>query len=213
MDNLAKGIIIIFITTFLSVSVKGLVNPSAAYCKQLGYEYTIEKTLEGEFGICKFPNGSLCEEWNFIEGKCGQKYSYCKREGYEIKTISDIKKCSSIFSEECAVCVFENGTEIEVTKLMNLDLGPVVKCGDGICGLEEEYFTCPQDCPSGAKDGICDEVEDGICDDDCVRQDKEKLDPDCKRKTRCWIYIIIGLVIILIIFLTIFIILRRRHQN
>jgi len=47
---------------------------------------------------------------------------------------------------------------------------------DGTCDPEETYQTCPQDCASGQLDGICDLVEDGICDPDC----NETRDEDCR---------------------------------
>lgn len=38
-----------------------------------------------------------------------------------------------------------------------------------ICELDknENYLTCPQDCPSGSADNYCDMLKDGICDPDC----------------------------------------------
>jgi len=47
---------------------------------------------------------------------------------------------------------------------------------DGTCDPEETYQTCPQDCASGQLDGICDLVEDEICDPDC----NETRDEDCR---------------------------------
>ena len=48
---------------------------------------------------------------------------------------------------------------------------------DGVCdeSIGENYITCPQDCWSGAEDGICNPIADGQCDKDCI----EGLDPDC----------------------------------
>jgi hypothetical protein len=48
---------------------------------------------------------------------------------------------------------------------------------NGICepNLGENYFTCPEDCPSGSADGVCDLVKDGRCDPDCA----PGTDPDC----------------------------------
>jgi len=40
----------------------------------------------------------------------------------------------------------------------------------------ENYQSCPDDCPSGSQDGICDLVRDGKCDPDCY----EEADIDCK---------------------------------
>ena len=48
-------------------------------------------------------------------------------------------------------------------------------CGNGICELHENYFSCNQDCPSGGKDNYCDKISDEICDPDCTYQD-----PDCQ---------------------------------
>jgi len=64
--------------------------------------------------------------------------------------------------------------------------------------LGENYFTCPQDCPSGSADGVCDLIKDGRCDTDCAIG----ADPDCsaattttipigKPSTPIYIYIII----------------------
>ena len=49
---------------------------------------------------------------------------------------------------------------------------------DGVCdgSIGENYITCPQDCWSGAEDGICNPIADGQCDKDCI----EGLDPDCQ---------------------------------
>ena len=162
---------IIFSTFSFSESVSGMLNPAAVYCEDLGYEYTIKSTPEGDYGMCRFPDGSEAEEWKFLEGKEGKEYSYCEQEGYEIKTVSE--GCQ--FSVECAVCVLENGEEVEVTELMELDFNEGV-CGDGKCVLGESYKTCSEDCPSGSSDMYCDGITDGICDPDC----EEEEDLDCE---------------------------------
>jgi hypothetical protein len=115
-------ILIFFFNLLISPGVKALANPAAVYCKELGYKYRIEKTETGEeYGICEFPNGSECEEWEFLKGKCGKSYSYCAKLpklGLEVKTVT-----RGIYpnSYEQAVCV-HNGKEIgPVTDLMNLN--------------------------------------------------------------------------------------------
>lgn len=156
------GIIIVIMVVFfgfffaefaLGIPVLEIPNPAAVYCKELGYEFTINKTEDGEIGICKFPDGSSVNAWDFLEGKSGAEYSYCKQRGYELKIVSD-SRCS--YAKECVICVLENGEEIEVTKLMGLDEKilstiPTMKdCGNDICEKEkgESYQNCPQDCPS-----------------------------------------------------------------
>lgn len=60
---------------------------------------------------------------------------------------------------------------------------------NSICEPEEDehYFNCPEDCPSGGTDGVCDLLNDGVADPDCVPGtdppeiidycDNERLDP------------------------------------
>ena len=50
------------------------------------------------------------------------------------------------------------------------------ECGNKVCNVGESYESCPKDCPSGGKDDFCDNVKDGRCDPDCLRQGE---DPDC----------------------------------
>lgn len=168
-------VIIIFITIPIANSLK---DPSTVYCQALGYTFKLEQLPEGELGVCQFPDGSTADSWQFLEGKIYQENSYCKKNGYDIKTIQDADKCSSIFNTECAVCILGNRTEIEVTKLMGLDFNEGV-CGDGHCTLGENYANCPQDCPSGSSDFYCDGVRDYKCDPDCVTQNTSEKDPDC----------------------------------
>lgn len=158
--------------------VYGLLDPAMKYCTELGYKFKVIPAEGGERGICELPDGSSVDAWDFLAGKVAKEYSYCRLKGYNIKTVSDSTKCFSIFYDECAVCVFEDGTETEVTKLMGLDFR-VGKCDDGICVMGESYLTCPQDCPSGSKDSYCDGVEDSICDKDCISQNIPEADRDC----------------------------------
>ena len=123
----------------------GIINPATTYCQDLGYEWAIEKTAEGEIGICKFPDGSTVGDWDFLKGKKGQEWSYCKKKGYELKTISDINKCASIFSGDCAVCVLKEGVEIETLKLLGFEV-QLKSCGNKICNSGENLQNCPQDC-------------------------------------------------------------------
>ncbi|MEA3254623.1 MAG: DUF333 domain-containing protein, partial [Candidatus Altiarchaeota archaeon] len=195
-----KKIIVIVVTTFMleSVLVLGMSNPSAVYCRQLGYGWGIEETEWGEVGICKLPDGSTCRAWDLLKGKCGREYSYCKREGYELKSVSD-SRCS--YSRECAVCVLKDGREMEVVRLMMRDgkfptpqatikPPPTMmttttvrsrECGNRICEPQagENYLTCPKDCHSGGRDGYCGKIKDGICDLDCLPEE----DPDCVPST------------------------------
>lgn len=81
--------------------------------------------------------------------------------------------------------VIKNEADIEIeTVICNNNL---------ICEKDENYKNCPQDCPSGLKDGYCDSVGDGICDPDCTPQE----DKDCKPTGELpWLWIAIIVVVI-----------------
>jgi putative hemolysin len=98
-------------------SAPGMANPAAVYCEELGYEYRSVDTNEGQQGVCILPGGSRCNEWSFLQGKCGQGYSYCARHGYGSKTKTDGK---DPLSREYSVCL-RDGEEIgAATELMGL---------------------------------------------------------------------------------------------
>lgn len=46
---------------------------------------------------------------------------------------------------------------------------------DGVCDANENYLSCPADCPLDKPDGMCIKNFDGTCDPDCLTG----LDPDC----------------------------------
>lgn len=152
---------------FLPKIAYSLKNAAAMYCEALNYTFLTKSTPLGEEGYCQLPNGTEVNAWDFLQGKVAQDYSYCKKIGYDIKTVN-----------YSTYCVLPNGTEVEVTELMGLSFAETT-CGDGVCGIPENYTTCPQDCPSGSYDGYCDGVADGKCDQDCVDRGTPQLDPDC----------------------------------
>ena len=95
----------------------GMANPAATYCKDLGYDYRISKTSAGEEGICVFPDGNECDEWNFLDGKCGKERSYCAKQGLDTVTKTNGKDS---LSREYATCV-DHGREVgPVSDLMGL---------------------------------------------------------------------------------------------
>jgi putative hemolysin len=73
----------------------GLANPASVYCEGLGYELELRSDETGSYGVCIFPDGSECEEWDFLAGRCGQEHSYCAQQGFliEAEEESNIGKC------------------------------------------------------------------------------------------------------------------------
>src|SRR5512135_1878951 len=46
-------------------------NPAAVYCDQQGYTTEIRTAADGsQSGVCKFPNGSECDEWAYFRKEC-----------------------------------------------------------------------------------------------------------------------------------------------
>ena len=73
-----------------------------------------------------------------------------------MKITNDPEKCGTAFSRECAVCVLEDGTEVEANKLLEaektqIDPEPICK-PDGQCVSPETRQNCPQDCLAPVKD-------------------------------------------------------------
>ena len=152
-----------------SIPVHAMLNPAAVYCEACGYTYVVETLPEGEVGLCQLPDGQNVDAWDFLRGKVALEWSYCAQQGYEAKYVEESDLCW-----DCTVCILPDGSEVEVTQLMNLSFEETF-CGDGTCGMPENYETCPEDCPSGSLDGYCDGIKDYICDPDCGPEQ----DPDC----------------------------------
>ena len=168
-----NALLLLFLIACFPANTHAMRNPAAVYCKALGYEYVVEEEDEGQRGLCVLPGGQEVDGWEFLEGKAAPEFGYCQEQGFEMKTVTN-PRCASPSDQECAVCILDDGTEVEVTELMGLRFTEHY-CGDGSCHFSEFYATCPEDLPSGQQDDFCDEVIDGTCDPDC----SEDSDADC----------------------------------
>jgi putative hemolysin len=94
-------------------------NPAAVYCTDMGYAYLITSDgAGGQSDTCSMPDGSLCAAWDFLEGKCGQPYSFCARQGYGLRVAADGK---NPFSTDYAICVDRQGKDVgPATELVGL---------------------------------------------------------------------------------------------
>jgi len=50
-----------------------IANPASVYCGEQGGTLEIKTATDGgQFGLCKFPDGRECDEWDFFRNKvCG----------------------------------------------------------------------------------------------------------------------------------------------
>ncbi|MGE5141294.1 MAG: DUF333 domain-containing protein, partial [Rudaea sp.] len=51
-------------------SAANLPNPASVYCEQNGGKLEMRDNAAGTAGICKFPDGSECDEWAYYRGEC-----------------------------------------------------------------------------------------------------------------------------------------------
>jgi putative hemolysin len=90
-------------------------NPAATYCSLLGYQTGTQNTAEGQAGICTMPDGMVCDAWQFLRGTCGQEFSWCALNGYQVQNVVESDGSST---QEYAICVDSNG--VSVGKLFEL---------------------------------------------------------------------------------------------
>jgi putative hemolysin len=49
----------------------GIANPASTNCLQQGGRSEIRNGAQGQYGVCIFPDGRVCEEWAlFRDGRC-----------------------------------------------------------------------------------------------------------------------------------------------
>ena len=96
-------------------------NPAAVYAKRLGYRYVIrEDTSGGQYGVVIFPDSTECEEWAFYEGRCGQQWTYCERQGYRIVN----RQGQNPYSTTYGACVFSDSCECWEQNFIDGKCGP-----------------------------------------------------------------------------------------
>ncbi|MCD6347677.1 MAG: T9SS type A sorting domain-containing protein [Bacteroidales bacterium] len=80
----------LFLLLFICCSIGALgqipttVNVAVKYCDLMGYELKFDEDTKQT--LCVLPNGELVSPYEFFKGRVGQKYSYCNRNGYNIRT-------------------------------------------------------------------------------------------------------------------------------
>ena len=102
-----------------NIPLVGYANPAAIYCGSLGYKYEVQHEKSGDVGVCNLPDKSTCNGWDFLGGKCGEKFSVCAKQGYGIQTRIDQ---NNPYSSSDAVCLDKAGKEVgTVTELAKLE--------------------------------------------------------------------------------------------
>ncbi len=47
-------------------------NPASAKCLRDGGRLELVPSKKGEYGVCFFSDGSVCEEWEYFKGRCSR---------------------------------------------------------------------------------------------------------------------------------------------
>lgn len=75
-----------------------LANPASNYCVGVGYKEETRDGDAGQYGVCIFSDGSECDSWDFLAGRCEADKSYCVQQGYTLKT-NDTNIGTCVFSD------------------------------------------------------------------------------------------------------------------
>ncbi len=122
-------IVIILMVLFCASTVFALANPATVYCNEMnkefgGYSYVMQSDAQSNVhGVCIMPDGTQCDAWAFLDGRCGKDFSYCAKNGDGTTTVTN-------GSSEYAACIISGGktkalamdsqNEIPVMDMMNL---------------------------------------------------------------------------------------------
>lgn len=47
-----------------------MINPASGYCREQGGTWERYQETAGEIGLCRFADGTVCEEWKFFRNEC-----------------------------------------------------------------------------------------------------------------------------------------------
>lgn len=106
----------VFLLAVLTAAASATPNPSASYCIDMGYNYVIDHTPDGDIGICQFPDGSYAEAWPFLRGESRSDMSYCKINGLEQEIAND-SRCPGYYTGSCVICALADGSGVEASAL------------------------------------------------------------------------------------------------
>lgn len=84
--------------------VPALANPASVYCQGLGYREERRVNEAGEYAACLFPDGSECDSWGFLAGRCEPQRSYCASQGYTLRSLPD---------SNIVICEFPDGSSCD----------------------------------------------------------------------------------------------------
>lgn len=139
-------------------NIAGMPNPAAVYCKGLGYSMENVTRNGGEDADCVFPDGSRCGQWDFLSGRCGQEFSYCKIESFNLEEGTNIGICQFTDGSTCDEFQFFSGECSAGDNPGVIDEEPPAEPDERKTFTNEKYgysFDVPPSCYEGALPGTC----------------------------------------------------------
>ena len=128
-------IMVLFLCSLLLASCKpkaDLPNPASVYCEENGGTLEIRTDESGgQTGVCLFPDGSECEEWEFYRGDCQSGDSLSEDVGLpnpaslhceENNGILEIREDET--GGQVGICVFLDGSECDEWALFRGECQP-----------------------------------------------------------------------------------------
>src|SRR5208283_2305739 len=123
-------IVLILMVLFCASTVFALANPSTVYCNEMnkefgGYTYVMQSDNQSNLhGVCIMPDGTHCDAWAFLDGKCGNNFSYCAKNGYDTTTVTNgssiYAACTMLSGSKTKALAMSSQSEMRVIDMMNL---------------------------------------------------------------------------------------------
>ncbi|MFH1331936.1 MAG: DUF333 domain-containing protein [archaeon] len=145
---------------YFSCSGGELANPASEYCNNQGHKLEIISAPDGQYGICKFVDGTECEEWDYYRGKCkpGDKKiavpvneEQCTSLGGEwgLFGLADVERCNLPTKDGGKLCT--DGSNCEAGICIAESIGAI----SGNCPEWKMNFGCFNIVENGKGIGLC----------------------------------------------------------
>ena len=103
-----------------SKSSTELPNPASTHCAQSGGTLDIKTGPEGQYGLCRFPDGSYCEEWAFFRRECKKGEQFEKQGDSRNGVLEGLDSCGTI-DQRCRAPTLMSRTTAQPRSAPKLD--------------------------------------------------------------------------------------------